>query len=70
MFVGTFTAGKLRIAVDDGKLSICDEAQSRKFVDAVEHVTFSGDYARRARPAACSTSPSAACSRSATTGSN
>jgi propionate CoA-transferase len=45
VFVGTFSAGKLRIALDDGRLSILDEATARKFVDQVEHVTFSGAFA-------------------------
>jgi len=31
--------------VNDGKLVILDEARSRKFVDSVEHVTFSGPFA-------------------------
>jgi propionate CoA-transferase len=46
VFVGSFIAGKLRIAVDGGRLSIVHEGTERKFVRAVEHVTFSGDYAR------------------------
>lgn len=45
VFVGTFGAGKLRIGLDGGKLQILEEANSRKFVDAVEHVTFSGSVA-------------------------
>ena len=45
IFVGTFGAGRLRIALADGRLSILDEAKARKFVEAVEHVTFSGAYA-------------------------
>ena len=45
IFVGTFGAGKLRIATGDGKLAILDECNSKKFVEAVEHVTFSGAYA-------------------------
>jgi propionate CoA-transferase len=45
VFVGTFGAGRLRIALDDGKLSILEECKSRKFVEAVEHVTFSGAHA-------------------------
>ena len=45
IFVGTFGAGRLRIHLNDGKLSIVEEARSRKFVEAVEHVTFSGAYA-------------------------
>lgn len=45
VFVGTFAAGRQRIAVAGGKLSILEEAKSRKFVDHVEHVTFSGPFA-------------------------
>jgi propionate CoA-transferase len=45
VFVGTFGAGQLRIALADGKLTILEEARARKFVEAVEHVTFSGAYA-------------------------
>jgi propionate CoA-transferase len=45
VFVGTFGAGRLRIALSDGKLAIVEEARARKFVEAVEHVTFSGAYA-------------------------
>jgi propionate CoA-transferase len=45
VFVGTFGAGKLRIDCVEGKLKIIDEAHSRKFVEQVEHVTFSGAYA-------------------------
>ena len=45
VFVGTFGAGRQRIAVSDGKLSIIEEAKARKFVGAVEHVTFSGAFA-------------------------
>lgn len=45
IFVGTFGAGRLRIATADGKLAILEEAKARKFVEAVEHVTFSGAYA-------------------------
>jgi propionate CoA-transferase len=45
VFVGTFGAGRLLIALNDGRLSILEEAKARKFVEAVEHVTFSGAYA-------------------------
>jgi propionate CoA-transferase len=45
IFVGTFGAGRLRIAASDGKLAILEEARGRKFVEAVEHVTFSGAFA-------------------------
>ncbi|VXC74528.1 Coenzyme A transferase [Burkholderia sp. 8Y] len=45
VFVGTFNAGKLDLVIDDGKLAIRREGNCRKFVDAVEHRTFSGRYA-------------------------
>ncbi|MDX1512412.1 MAG: acyl CoA:acetate/3-ketoacid CoA transferase [Gammaproteobacteria bacterium] len=45
VFAGTFTAGGLEIAVADGKLNIVKEGRSRKFVERVEQVTFSGDHA-------------------------
>lgn len=44
-FVGTFTAGGLKVSVTDRKLSIDREGRVKKFVSAVEHVTFSGPYA-------------------------
>jgi propionate CoA-transferase len=45
VFVGTFTAGKLQIATGDGKLAILQDGTAKKFVDEVEHVTFSGAFA-------------------------
>jgi propionate CoA-transferase len=45
IFVGTFGAGRLRVALADGQLRILEEAKARKFIEAVEHVTFSGAYA-------------------------
>jgi propionate CoA-transferase len=47
VFVGTFMAGPLEIAVEDGRLRIVREGTSPKFVADVEHRTFSGDYARK-----------------------
>jgi propionate CoA-transferase len=48
VFVGTFTAGDLHVAVEDGALRIVKEGQSRKFVEEVEHRTFSGPVAAAA----------------------
>jgi propionate CoA-transferase len=45
VFVGTFNAGRLNIALEDGKLKILAEGEARKFVSQVEHRTFSGRYA-------------------------
>ncbi len=46
-FCGTFTAGGLKTAVEDGKMVITNEGKEKKFVDAVEHITFSGEYANK-----------------------
>jgi propionate CoA-transferase len=46
VFVGTFNAGKLDVEIKDGRLNILQDGTCRKFVDAVEHRTFSGQYAR------------------------
>jgi propionate CoA-transferase len=45
VFVGTFTAGALQVAVEGGRLHVVREGEARKFVDAVEHRTFSGPQA-------------------------
>jgi propionate CoA-transferase len=45
VFVGTFTAGGLDVALTDGRLSVRVEGKSRKFVSEVEHRTFSGEQA-------------------------
>ncbi|MGY8667064.1 acyl CoA:acetate/3-ketoacid CoA transferase [Bradyrhizobium sp. UFLA05-109] len=51
VFVGTFTAGKLAVAIDNGGLRILNEGASAKFVSEVEHRTFSGPYAvQRGQP--------------------
>lgn len=47
VFVGTFTAGPLEVEVKNGRLAILQEGSVRKFVQEVEHRTFSGDYALR-----------------------
>ena len=45
VFVGTFNAGKLRVAAADGTLTILQEGTEKKFIEAVEQVTFSGPFA-------------------------
>ncbi len=45
VFVGTFTAGDLEVAIEDGKLRIVREGSTQKFIKEVEHRTFSGPYA-------------------------
>jgi propionate CoA-transferase len=45
VFVGTFTAGGLRVAVEDGRLCIANDGAVKKFIREVEHRTFSGRYA-------------------------
>jgi propionate CoA-transferase len=47
IFVGTFTANGLEVAVSDGRLRIIKEGATRKFVKEVEHRTFSGPVAHR-----------------------
>jgi propionate CoA-transferase len=47
VFTGTFVAGGLEIECTNGSLRVVREGEVRKFVKAVEHVTFSGEVARR-----------------------
>lgn len=47
VFAGTFTAGGLSVAIEDGKLKIIKEGRARKFLKKVEQMTFSGTYARK-----------------------
>jgi propionate CoA-transferase len=52
VFVGTFTAGRLELAVEDGDLRIIKDGNVKKFVREVEHRTYSGSYAlKRGQPA-------------------
>ncbi|MCK5844999.1 MAG: hypothetical protein KAG97_09845, partial [Victivallales bacterium] len=46
VFTGTFTAAGLAVEVVDEKLKITREGKIRKFVEEVEHITFSGNYSR------------------------
>ena len=51
VFVGTFTAGRLQIALEGGQLRIDADGALNKFVVEVEHRTFSGAEAvRRGQP--------------------
>jgi len=45
IFVGTFTAGGLEVAIEGGSLRIVREGKHRKFVERIEQTTFSGEYA-------------------------
>ncbi len=47
VFCTTFTAGGLEIAVANGALRIVQEGRTRKFINAVEQVSFSADHARQ-----------------------
>jgi len=48
-FVGTFTTGGLQVDARDGKLTILREGTNKKFVQQVEHITFSGPHAVQKR---------------------
>ena len=44
-FLGTFTAGGLKVEIQDGKVVIVQEGRQKKFLKAVEQITFNGDVA-------------------------
>lgn len=44
VFCGTFTAGGLKVNIHDGKLEISSEGKEKKFVNALEQITFNGQY--------------------------
>jgi propionate CoA-transferase len=46
VFCGTFNAKGLRCEVGSGTIQIISEGTTRKFVDHVDQITFSGEYAR------------------------
>lgn len=45
IYCGTFTAGSLKVAIRDGKVVIENEGRIKKFINSVEQITFSGEYA-------------------------
>ena len=45
VFAGTFTTGGLSVAIEEGRIRIALEGKKRKFVNAVEQITFSGSLA-------------------------
>jgi propionate CoA-transferase len=56
IFCGTLTAGGLKIAVENGQVRILREGKVDKFVERVEQITFSGEYAQSvSQPVLCVT---------------
>jgi propionate CoA-transferase len=47
VYCGTFTTGGLEVTAEDGKLIIVKEGSKKKFIDHVEQITFSGEYAAK-----------------------
>ncbi len=47
VYCGSFTAGGLEVATGDGRLRVTKEGKFKKFVSAVEQITFSGAEATR-----------------------
>ncbi|EHI98947.1 coenzyme A transferase [Clostridium sp. DL-VIII] len=48
-FCGTFTAKGLEVKVENGELKIINEGNKKKFVDSVEQITFSSEYALKVK---------------------
>jgi propionate CoA-transferase len=46
VFCGTFSFGDLKVEINGGKLEILNEGKHKKFINMVEQITFSGDYAK------------------------
>lgn len=44
VYCGTFTAGGLKETFGDGKMTIVQEGKSKKFINKVQQVTYSGEY--------------------------
>lgn len=49
VFCGTLTAGGLEVAITDGKLRIVTEGRTRKFIQAVEQLSFSAAHSREVK---------------------
>ena len=47
VYCGTFTTGGLQVAIRDGNVVILREGMIKKFVKQVEHLTYSGAFARK-----------------------
>ncbi len=45
VYCGSFTAGGLKVKADNGNLVILSEGKVKKFLNKVEQITFSGEYA-------------------------
>lgn len=45
IYCGAFTARGLKIGTENGELKILQEGSVKKFIDTVEQITFSGEYA-------------------------
>ena len=47
IFVATFTAGGLKVAIENEKLIILQEGKEKKFTKKVQQITFGGQYAAK-----------------------